>query len=125
MTCCRPVPPTPLPPTGSRAGPERPPRCWPAPVAERSARSLRRAGAELGRRIAEGASAVTSVVAGETAAGIQAFAEGILLGGYRFDLKSGQQPPERPGQARLLTGPGVAGDSALARASVIAGAVAL
>jgi len=94
-------------------------------VGDRSARSLRRAGAELGRRIAEGASAVTSVVAGETAAGIQAFAEGVLLGGYRFDLKSGQQPPERPGQARLLIGSRADGAAALARASAIAGAVAL
>jgi leucyl aminopeptidase len=76
-------------------------------VGDRSPRSLRRAGAELGRRIADGGTATTSVVAGESEEGLQAFAEGILLGGYRFDLKSGHSPsPEPPGRVRLLVGTG-------------------
>jgi leucyl aminopeptidase len=95
-------------------------------VGDRSPRSLRRAGAELGRRMAAGGTATTSAVAGEAQEGIQAFAEGVLLGGYRFDLKSENTPPASAGRVRLLVGPD-AGDAAAAlrRAAVVAGAVAL
>jgi leucyl aminopeptidase len=98
-------------------------------MGDRSPRSLRRAGAELGRRIADGAVATTSAVVGETDEGIQAFAEGVLLGGYRFDLKSGRPPPGsdgRPGGlARLLVSSAGDGSAALHRATVLAGAVGL
>ena len=109
-------------------------------VGDRSPRSLRRAGAELGRRIADGRTATTSVVADESDEGFQAFAEGVLLGSYRFDLKSGEPPPPGPsGLARLLVAAPASGQLAagqpaagqpaaaepLRRASVIAGAVGL
>jgi leucyl aminopeptidase len=99
-------------------------------VGDRSLRALRRAGAELGRRIARGGTAVTSIVAGESREGLQAFAEGVLLGGYRFELKSGDEQPAQAGLARLLVGvdgdgPPADGTDALRRAATIAGAVAL
>jgi leucyl aminopeptidase len=95
-------------------------------VGDRSPRSLRRAGAELGRRIADGATAVTSIVAAEGPAGVQAFAEGVLLGGYRFDLKSAAQAePGEPGSAQLLLGADGPWPEVLDRASVTAAAVGL
>jgi leucyl aminopeptidase len=95
-------------------------------VGDRSPRSLRRAGAELGRRIADGATAVTSIVAGGDEDDVRAFAEGVALGGYRFDLKSGQPAePGPPGLAQLLVGVGGDWSAALHRASVTAAAVGL
>ncbi|HEU5418351.1 MAG TPA: leucyl aminopeptidase [Streptosporangiaceae bacterium] len=107
-------------------------------VGDRSPRALRRAGAELGRRLADGGTATTSVVAAEDSAGVQAFAEGILLGGYGFKLSSGSarlggatapgsppagSPQAAPGLARLLVSPDADGPAALRRAAAIAGAV--
>jgi leucyl aminopeptidase len=95
-------------------------------VGDRSARSLRRAGGELGRRIADGATVVTSIVADSDAAGVGAFAEGILLGGYRFDRKSGPAAGTgEPGRAQLLVGLDGDWSGILDRAGVTAGAVAL
>jgi leucyl aminopeptidase len=95
-------------------------------VGDRSPRSLRRAGAELGRRIADGAAAVTSIVADGDESDVRAFAEGVLLGGYRFDLKSGSPAePSPPGLAQLLVGTDGDWSAALHRAAVTAGAVGL
>ncbi len=96
-------------------------------VGDRSAAALRRAGAELGRRAADGATVATTAVAGEAADGIQAFAEGALLGGYRFDLKSGppDQPPEPPGRIWLASADPDAAAAAAGRAAAIAEAVGL
>jgi leucyl aminopeptidase len=103
----------------------RPARVLLLGVGDRSPGALRRAGAELGRRIAEGGTATVSAVAPETGEGLQAFAEGVLLGGYRFDLKSGHPPTGAPGQVRLLVGDGSAAAAAAARAAAIATAVGL
>jgi leucyl aminopeptidase len=95
-------------------------------VGDRTPRSLRKAGAELGRRIADGATAVTSIVADGDETAVRAFAEGVLLGGYRFDLTSAPPPePGPPGLAQLLVGTGGDWSAALHRASVTAGAVGL
>ena len=95
-------------------------------VGDRSPQSLRRAGAELGRRVADGASAVTSIVADSDAAGVGAFAEGVLLGGYRFALKSGAPAGDgEPGRVQLLVGPDGDWSAVLDRVTVTAGAVAL
>jgi leucyl aminopeptidase len=103
-------------------------------VGDRSKSALRRAGAELGRRIADGGTATASVVSGGPQAAVQAFAEGILLGSYRFDLSSGRESttglagPVAPGLARLLLAQdqgGQDGSAALHCAVTVAGAVAL
>jgi leucyl aminopeptidase len=57
-------------------------------VGDRSPRALRRAGGEIGRMLQPGDRAVTSVVAGQPAVQAQAFAEGVLLGSYRYSEKS-------------------------------------
>ncbi len=57
-------------------------------VGDRSPRALRRAGGELGRMLRPGDRAVSAVVAGQPAGQVQAFAEGVLLGSYRFSEKS-------------------------------------
>jgi leucyl aminopeptidase len=104
-------------------------------VGDRSPRALRRAGAELGRRLADGGGTATaSVVASEDRDGVQAFAEGVLLGGYEFELKSAAPRPgganaadgaAPAGQARLLVSPDADGPEALRRAAAIAAAVGL
>jgi leucyl aminopeptidase len=93
-------------------------------VGDRSPRSLRRAGAELGRRMSGGGTATASVVTAGDPAGLTAFAEGVLLGGYRFELRSGP-PPGPPGVVALLVGDEAAAQPSLHRAGVLASAVAL
>src|SRR5690348_12306787 len=58
-------------------------------VGDRSPRALRRAGGELGRMLKPGERALSLVVAGRSAAQVRLFAEGALLGSYRFSEKSG------------------------------------
>ena len=57
-------------------------------VGDRSPRALRRAGGEIGRMLQPGDRAVSSVVADQPALQVQAFAEGVLLGSYRYSEKS-------------------------------------
>ena len=93
-------------------------------VGDRSAAALRRAGAELGRRVADGAVAATTAVAGESADGVQAFTEGVLLGGYRFDFKT-DQARKPPGRAWLASADPEGAAPAVDRATIIAEAVGL
>src|SRR5499427_4012272 len=58
-------------------------------VGDRSPRELRKAGGELGRLLQPGDRAVSSVVAGQPDDQVRAFAEGVLLGSYRYSEKSG------------------------------------
>ncbi len=88
-----------------------------------SARALRRAGAELGRRCAAGKTAVTDIAGSEPGDGFQAFAEGALLGGYRFSMRS-QPEPDGTGEIKLLAIDPDACADVLHRATAIAGAVA-
>jgi leucyl aminopeptidase len=116
-------------------------------VGDSSPAALRRAGAELGRRLADGKSATVATIPG--AAGgeaLQPFAEGIMLGSYRFSLRStgaqttgtqttgtqttgtqatGTQAAGRAGTARLLVRESDDHPARVARAEAIAGAVAL
>jgi len=119
-------------------------------VGDRSARSLRRAGAELGRRLCGQTGTTTATAVAATAATVvadaddeqvQAFAEGILLGSYAFSLKSGSlksgslksgslksgtgDPVAAAAQVRLLVAGPRDRSAALRRARVIADAVAL
>jgi len=108
-------------------------------VADRSAGALRRAGGDLGRLVRPGELAVTDVVTGLSAEQVAAFAEGILLGSYRYSEKSGDGQAVTNGQVRangqaqrngtrvrLLTGESDASaTAAIERAVTVAGAVAL
>jgi leucyl aminopeptidase len=89
-----------------------------------SPRALRRAGAELGRRAAQGETVSTTAIAGLPDDGAQAFVTGILLGGYGFALKSGPAR-ERNAEVRLLTEQANGHAAATRRAGIIAAAVAL
>ncbi len=72
-------------------------------VGDRSPQALRLAGAELARQVGVGGTAVTTAVVGVAEPGTRAFAEGALLGGYQFQLTSGDLDAPRPGRIGLLT----------------------
>jgi leucyl aminopeptidase len=74
-------------------------------VGDRSPRALRRAGGELGRMLRPGASAMSSVVAGWPASQVGAFAEGVLLGSYRYTEKSSSGDEATAAELRLLVTP--------------------
>jgi leucyl aminopeptidase len=111
-------------------------------IGDSSPAALRRAGAELGRRLAGGKSAtVATIPGGAGGEALQPFAEGIMLGSYRFSLKSagtqitgtqitgtqatGTQATGRAGTARLLVREADDHSAWVTRAEAIAGAVAL
>jgi leucyl aminopeptidase len=96
-------------------------------VGDSSPAALRRAGGELGRLIKPGEFAVADVVAGLSAGLIQAFAEGILLGSYRFSEKSGAEvtPAKDSGVRLIMRGADAGAGRALGTAAVVASAVAL
>ena len=72
-------------------------------VGDRSASALRRAGGELGRMLHRGDRAVASVVAGQPDDQVRAFAEGVLLGSYRYSEKSAADAdPVKDAQVTLL-----------------------
>lgn len=72
-------------------------------VGDRSASALRRAGGELGRMLQPGDRAVSSVVAGQPDTQVRAFAEGVLLGSYRFSEKSAATSgPAKDAETSLL-----------------------
>ncbi len=91
-------------------------------LGDQSASALRRAGAELGRRAAADKTAVVALAAEADDDAISAFAEGVLLGSYVFSMKS-QRNDGAGGKVIVLT-ESEAQQSALARARVLASAVA-
>jgi leucyl aminopeptidase len=66
----------------------------------------------------------TSSAGGQADRDLQAFAEGVLLGGYRFRLTS-EPDSSGPGEVRLLSADPDARAGAVRRAEIIAGAVAI
>ena len=102
---------------------------------------LRTAGAALGRRVAPGHRMLVPAARGQPAGAVGAFAEGLLLGAYRFSLASrrgaggepggrwGGEPDGWPGAApaevRLLVSAEGNGLAAVDEARTVAGAVAL
>jgi leucyl aminopeptidase len=93
-------------------------------VGDMSPAALRRAGAELARRCADGKVAVSNVTGSESERDIEAFAEGVLLGGYRFVIRSGPQEAS-PGEVQLLWADPEAAAVAIRRATAVAQAVAV
>src|SRR5215472_13010367 len=103
-------------------------------VGDRSPRELRKAGGELGRLLQPGDRAVSSVVAGQPDDQVRAFAEGVLLGCYRYSEKSGAKADNaRDAELKLLvSGPevpspdgGAVRTEAIDEAVILANAVAL
>ena len=103
-------------------------------VGDRSPRELRKAGGELGRLLQPGDRAVSSVVAGQPDDQVRAFAEGVLLGSYRYSEKSGAAADHgRDAELKLLvSGPevpspdgGAVRTEAIDEAVILANAVAL
>jgi leucyl aminopeptidase len=93
-------------------------------IGDLSAGALRRAGAELARRCADGKVAVTDIAGGGPGHATEAFAEGALLGGYRFRILS--EPDEAgPGEVLLLSPDPEAAAAAIHRATAVAQAVAV
>jgi leucyl aminopeptidase len=92
-------------------------------IGDESSAALRRAGADAGRRCATGKKAVADLTGLATAEAVGTFAEGVLLGGYGFSLRS--QPGEDPGTMLLLVTDEHECAGPLARAEAVAGAVAI
>jgi leucyl aminopeptidase len=92
-------------------------------IGDESPAALRRAGAEAGRRCAPGKKAVADLTGLATAEAVGAFAEGVLLGGYGFALRS--QPGDDPGTMFLLVTEQPECTGPVARAQAVAEAVAV
>jgi leucyl aminopeptidase len=85
---------------------------------------MRKAGAALGRQVARGRRVLTTAARAQPAAGVRAFTEGLLLGGYRFSLASSAPEAGPPGEVRMLVGAADSG-AAVAEGRTVADAVAL
>jgi leucyl aminopeptidase len=95
-------------------------------VGDRTPGELRKAGAALARQMPAGRSAVTTAVLDESGEGMQAFVRGLLLGSYRFSMKSAGPPDTSPARVSLLVdGPADQAQAQVERAVTVAGAVAL
>jgi len=92
-------------------------------VGDESPAALRRAGAEVGRRCATGKKALADLTGLATAEAVGAFAEGALLGGYGFSLRS--QPGDDPGLIELLVNDQQDCSGPVGRAQTVAEAVAI
>jgi leucyl aminopeptidase len=86
-------------------------------VGDRSTTALRRAGAAVARATRGFGAAVTSVAAGASPAGQQAFVEGYLLGAYRHPTSATGTPPPGPAECLVVLG---ADPAAVDRARVAA-----
>jgi leucyl aminopeptidase len=85
---------------------------------------MRKAGAALGCKAARGRRVVTTAILGQPADRAQAFAEGVMLGAYRFTLASSVSSDGEPAGVQLLVA-GEDGTRAVERAAIVARAVSL
>jgi leucyl aminopeptidase len=92
-----------------------------AGLGDGSAADLRKAGAAVGRRVEPGRVMLAAAVLGHPPDAVRAFAEGLLLGSYRFSLGTGPEASREPGEVRLLV---PAGDEQAAEAATAAATVA-
>jgi leucyl aminopeptidase len=91
-------------------------------LGDESAADMRKAGAALGGRAAPERGMLAAAVLGHPAGAVGAFAEGLLLGSYRFSLAS-QAASGGPGEVRILVSEG--DEQAVTAARTVAGAVGL
>jgi leucyl aminopeptidase len=111
-------------PVAMRAG-AKPRRLLLLGLGDESVADMRKAGAALGRRAAPERGMLAAAALGQPAESVRGFAEGLLLGSYRFSLASGtaQAGPRR---VRLLVPAGDEGaTAAVSAAQAVAEAVAL
>src|SRR5262252_740906 len=112
-------------PVTMRAG-DKPRRLLLLGLGDESPADLRRAGAALGRRAAPERGMLAAAALGQPAESVRAFAEGLLLGSYRFSLASGAAAETGPSKVRILV---PAGDqeatAAVSAARAVAEAVGL
>jgi leucyl aminopeptidase len=94
-------------------------------LGDESAADLRKAGAALGRRAAPDRGMLVTAALGLAAGPVRAFAEGLLVGSYRFSLASAAAAPGGPTEVRLLVPAGDGPATAVAGARAVAEAVAL
>jgi leucyl aminopeptidase len=92
-------------------------------IGDGSGPALGRAGAQLGRLAA--GNRILAVMAGEQAGQLQAFAMGVLLGGYKFRLAGADAQADLSGRVDLLVDQDGDAATSLRRAYEIASAVAL
>jgi len=112
-------------PVAMRAG-DKPRRLLLLGLGDESAADIRKAGAALGRRAAPERGMLAAAALGQPAESVRAFAEGLLLGSYRFSLASGAARETGPSEVRILV---PAGDqeatAAVSAARAVAEAVGL
>jgi leucyl aminopeptidase len=111
-------------PVAIRAG-DKPRRLLLLGLGDESAADMRQAGAALGRRVAPERGMLAAAALGQPAESVRAFAEGLLLGSYRFSLASGAARETGPSTVRLLVPPGDQAAAAVSAARVVAGAAGL
>ena len=88
-------------PVAMRAG-DKPRRLLLLGLGDESAADKRKAGAALGQRAAPERGMLAAAALGQPAEAVRAFAEGLLLGSYRFSLASGAARETGPSKVRIL-----------------------
>ena len=88
-------------PVAMQAG-DKPRRLLLLGLGDESAADMRKAGAALGRRAAPARGMLAAAALGQPAESVRAFAEGLLLGSYRFSLASGAARETGPSKVRIL-----------------------
>jgi leucyl aminopeptidase len=88
-------------PVAMRAG-DKPRRLLLLGLGDESAADMRKAGAALGRRAEPERGMLAAAALGQPAESVRAFAEGLLLGSYRFSLASGAAREAGPSKVRIL-----------------------
>ena len=112
-------------PVAMRAG-DKPRRLLFVGLGDESAADMRKAGAALGGRAAPERGMLAAAVLGQPAGAVRAFAEGLLLGSYRFSLASQAAASPGPSEVRLMVAEGdEQAAQAVAAARTVAEAVGL
>jgi leucyl aminopeptidase len=88
-------------PVAMRAG-DKPRRLLLLGLGDESAADMRKAGAALGRRASPERGMLAAAALGQPAESVQAFAEGLLLGAYRFSLASDAAQETGTSKVRIL-----------------------
>jgi leucyl aminopeptidase len=110
-------------PVAVRVG-DKPRRLLFVGLGDESAADMRKAGAALGGRAARERGMLAAAALGQPAGAVRAFAEGLLLGSYRFSLAS-QPASGGPSEVRMLVSAAAEAAEAVTAARTVAEAVGL